>query len=533
MRSFWVSYLILALSGLTAVGQAEEVAWHSAGSAPPTDQPAAGWHAPQPAILDPEVRQASYPLVAPDPLPVPTETTEPPALADGEGKSPDAAEEENATAPVPDFLPESAGQAPALAPSASSPAKSSPTPSAEAEKLPAPTPQPVEGSQEPAEFPESKADPCAEGMCSAPAACGCQLELSAEYLLWWTRGQRLPALVTTGPAGEPARGALGANGTVVLFGNQEADDQARSGGRLRGTLWLDPEQAIGLDMGGFLLEQVSTDFAANSDSIPVLARPVFLLGSNVEGRQLVATPAMPGGLLDLHGQVTVNTPSRFWGADAGLRGNLVKDTGLCLEALGGFRYLGLDEGLHVSADTLSLQAVPGVPALDLGNQLAIADRFDTHNRFYGGDVGLRASWHSGCWAVEGQARISLGVNDEIVDIAGSQTYTTLAGQQQQTPGGLLALPSNSGHFHQDRFAVVPEVGLKVSYQLTMALRVFVGYDFLFWNEVARPADQVDRTVDPRQLAPSGSGAGQSRPGFSFQQTTFWAQGVSGGLELRY
>jgi hypothetical protein len=361
--------------------------------------------------------------------------------------------------------------------------------------------------------------------------------VSGDYLLWWTRGSRLPPLVTTGPAGAAARGTLGAPGTALLVGDQEADGQARSGGRLVVTLWLDPEQRLGLEARGFLLGQTSTNFAADSNAFPVLARPIFVADRGAEGRQLLATPGSASGEgLDLRGQVAVDSPSRLWGAGFGLRGNVMEDPALRLDVLLGFRHLGLDEGLHITTDTFSLRAVPGVPALDVGNRLAVTDRFDTWNRFYGGQAGLCGAWHRGRWSVEGRAGVALGVSDETVEVAGSRTFTTAAGQQQ--PGGLLALPSNSGRFSQDRFAVAPEAGVKVSYQVADGLLAYLGYDLLYWGNVLRPADQVDRSVDPRQvsglLPPSPAGLNPVvHPVLPFRESGFWVQGLSAGVEVRY
>ena len=55
-------------------------------------------------------------------------------------------------------------------------------------------------------------------------------------------------------------------------------------------------------------------------------------------------------------------------------------------------------------------------------------------------------------------------------------------------------------------------------------------------DVARPTDQIDRTVNPT-LVPAnlsfGSTMGPARPAVNFQKTDFWAQGVSFGFEIRY
>ena len=69
-------------------------------------------------------------------------------------------------------------------------------------------------------------------------------------------------------------------------------------------------------------------------------------------------------------------------------------------------------------------------------------------------------------------------------------------------------------------------------QLTPYLKVFIGYDFLFWSQVVRPGDQIDRNVNLTQ-ALGGALAGPAAPLPQFSGTSFWAQGVSAGVELSY
>jgi hypothetical protein len=68
------------------------------------------------------------------------------------------------------------------------------------------------------------------------------------------------------------------------------------------------------------------------------------------------------------------------------------------------------------------------------------------------------------------------------------------------------------------------------------LKVYAGYNFLYWSNVLRPGDQIDRTVDltfvpnpPPGVPPSG----QNRPTVPFTRSDFWAQGVQFGLEFRW
>jgi hypothetical protein len=83
---------------------------------------------------------------------------------------------------------------------------------------------------------------------------------------------------------------------------------------------------------------------------------------------------------------------------------------------------------------------------------------------------------------------------------------------------------------------VPEVGLNVGYQVTSCVRVYAGYTFLFWNNAARPGEQIDRIVNvsqvPSAVGPGGL-VGTPRPAVLFKDTEFWAQGVNFGLEFRY
>ncbi len=119
-----------------------------------------------------------------------------------------------------------------------------------------------------------------------------------------------------------------------------------------------------------------------------------------------------------------------------------------------------------------------------------------------------------------------GNQAQIDNVLGTRTFS----------GGLLALSTNSGHFRTDRFAVLPEFGLKVGYQFTDHLRLTLGYDVLYWSSVVRPGGQIDRNLDTT-LIPNFRTAdvptGQAHPMVLMRETDFWAQGLTVGLEFRY
>ena len=165
-----------------------------------------------------------------------------------------------------------------------------------------------------------------------------------------------------------------------------------------------------------------------------------------------------------------------------------------------------------------------------GTTFNIYDDFRTRNEFYGGELGLIGTKYKGRWSLEGMVKVALGNNRSKVSIDGATT-SAVPGQTPNTlPGGLLALPSNIGTYSRNDFAAIPQFSLKVGYQWNCHLRTFVGYDFLYWNTVSRAGDQIDLRVDTNQLPPGSAGDYQE---FTYRDTTFWAQGISGGVELRW
>ena len=87
---------------------------------------------------------------------------------------------------------------------------------------------------------------------------------------------------------------------------------------------------------------------------------------------------------------------------------------------------------------------------------------------------------------------------------------------------------------RDRFSVVPEVGINVGYQVTDHINVFVGYSYLYWNNVVRPGNEINLALNstrtPVSLVPP---TGPIAPIFSFRDSDFWAQGVNFGVGLRF
>jgi hypothetical protein len=357
--------------------------------------------------------------------------------------------------------------------------------------------------------------------------------LRAEYLFWDVTADRVPPLATTSPA--MSMGILGQPGTVVLFGGDELPSPFRSGGRFFAGLELDPCTGLGVEVGGFFLGRRGFDFAADSRAFPsgVLARPFFAPNvspaNNLPGEfvELVGFPGLATGRLDIGGSTALY----------GLEANLTKPVccGCTFNAglLAGFRYLDLNENLRFQETILQLAANGTTPA---GSFIIVRDGFETHNQFYGGQLGANLEWTYDRFFVNLMPKVALGVTHQRLTIDGGQSVTPPGGPTATFIGGLLATPSNIGTFEKDRFSVVPEVTFSVGYYVTSNLRAFVGYNALFWSNVIRPGTEIDRVIDltnvPNSFFP-GPPAAPNRPMPLFDQNGFWAHGVNFGLEYRW
>jgi hypothetical protein len=353
-----------------------------------------------------------------------------------------------------------------------------------------------------------------------------------EYLLWWTKNGPVPPLVTTSPAGTPSgsAGVLGPSTTTILFGNSNLDFNERSGARFTAGFWCDDCQKHGFEANYFFLGRREDNFALTSNGVPILTRPFVNAATGTEVSEITAFPGLARGSLQ------VLTSSRLQGAEGNYLCNLCCcgccDQGYRVDFLAGFRWLEFDESIGIAENARISPASPVLP----GAQVNVFDQFTTHNNFYGGQVGLRGEWWWQKFFVNAAAKVALGDTHEVVTREGSTTIISPGGGTQMFPSGLLVLATNRGRVSRDEFAVVPEATLNIGYRVSPNLNVFAGYTFLYWSNVARPGDQIDRTLNVNLIPTSttfGTPGGPARPSPEIKSTDFWAQGINVGLELRF
>jgi hypothetical protein len=374
------------------------------------------------------------------------------------------------------------------------------------------------------------------------------LWVDADTLLWWMRGMHVPPLVTTGPGptsgGTPTAADSGGPGeplTQIVFGDTDINDRLRAGGRIQFGLWLDCCQRVALEGEYFALGQDGTHFRMWSDGTPVLSRPFYDMSSGVPvpAIESIASPRFAADSID--GAVSVDALTRFQGAGARLRFSLCRADACWSDPCWsgqtfhdsyrsywtlGYRFLRLDDRLGITEQLTS--TVTGGQGAFL-----IQDDFGTTNQFHGAELGLQFEWQRNRWSLEFAPRIALGNTHEsgLVDGFTRTTDPTTGVQTFAQPpdqGGLLTKSTNIGVHSRDAFGVVPELTLKLGYQVTPHTRATLGYDFLAWSDVLRAGDQIDlRTTAP------GTAPTTANPAFPFLGTAFWAQGLDLGLEFHW
>jgi hypothetical protein len=352
-----------------------------------------------------------------------------------------------------------------------------------------------------------------------------------EYLRWWTEGMDAPPLVTSSPAGTPQAqaGVLGEPNTQVLFGGGALNDDAANGVRLRSGLWLTPENSLGIEAEYFQLFDQEDSFAASGDGAPILGRPFFDITNDRETAQLISFPGIVAGAVRADSEtdlqsVLVNGRIALIPAVGAAYGNLQPPSRA--DWIVGYRYLRLSDDLVIRDELESL--IVGSPGT-----IVASESFSTSNTFHGLQLGAVHHRHWNRLWLESLLRVAVGSNTQRVRIDG-RTAITEGGVTETYGGNLLAQRSNIGSREKSEFTMIPELGLTLGLRVTERLHATVGYSLLYFPNVVRAAEQIDRDVNPNLIPPEADPfSGSLRPRPLFAETDYWAHGLSVGGELRF
>jgi len=339
-----------------------------------------------------------------------------------------------------------------------------------------------------------------------------------DYLMWWSRGASLPALVTTGS--QNFGGTLSDPAVKVIFGNQRVDTDLRSGGRLNIGTWLDCERTFGLGGAFFDLQRSVTNFDASSPGNPLIARPYFDTVTQLNDSSIIARNGVASGMV--HARTTNNVV----GADAYMRIGLERGHGRMLDFVQGYRFFQMDDSIRIDDRVVSTDQDGPIP---LGTSIAGSDRFSATNQFHGWQFGLQGERRMGRVTLGSAAKFALGNMHQVANIDGYNVVEVPGEVPVVRNGNLLALPSNIGRYQRNTFGFIPEFNLNLGYQVTSRLRANVGYTFLWVNRVAQAGRQINTSIDSNQLF----GEPGNAPSFQWQQNSYWVQGLNLGIDYRF
>jgi hypothetical protein len=402
----------------------------------------------------------------------------------------------------------------------------------------------------------------------------------ADFMLWWVRNGPSPPLLTTAPNnGQNANGLtggiMGQPGTRVLFDGNQLNYGTFTTGRAKIGFDFGPDDFWSVEAGGFILPKQNINFVrtSNANGTPLLTIPFIDAATGIGSALDVSaqTASAPGSPAQpyLYGTMAIHSDLQVWGYEANLFAHSIRTADRSIDLFIGFRSLELDENLRINQTVTPTQdgnitfqyptvgqGVSNYLNVMANSPVYITDFFGTRNQFYGGQVGGRFLWDRGPFSLELLGKVAVGVTHQEVTINGSTTASAVDNPNGGAPltnlttqGGTFALQNNIGSYSQNVFTVVPEINLNLRYKVTSWMEIYVGYNALYWSNVARPGDQIDTVLNSKLIptgallssvttppSPAGSfvvGQEQGRPYFVFQNSAFWGQGVNFGVELRY
>ena len=348
------------------------------------------------------------------------------------------------------------------------------------------------------------------------------ITLKLEYLNWSFKNSPVPLPLITD-------GVVGDSGTHVLLGNNDLDNRRQDGLRL--TFGYECERGRGFEASFLSFRTLGASNSVSSSgqlgSIDLLL-PYFDANRNNENvTEISLSPSYAGTAREtLRRNLTSFEVNGYDTRRRNDRGHI--------EAFGGFRWLNLSEEFQFS--TSSPFIPPQAPDIWL-----TTDRFDARNNFYGLQAGLRGKWDWGRFSANGSLKVGLGAMVQKVDVNGvlsTDDFSGTPGTTQQFVGGYFALPSNIGRHSRTVFGILPELEIGGAYAIKPWLSVSAGYSFLYTNNVARPGNQINRTINTTQSV-SWTGdlvlkpKGPAEPSFDFEGSSFYAHGFNAGLTFRF
>lgn len=363
---------------------------------------------------------------------------------------------------------------------------------------------------------------CVEMCCPAPTVNTGWVDGGA--LLWWSSARKAPPLVTRHPnaGGLPV---LSDPLTQVLAGGpSNVGDQMLPGFYAGGGMWLDDCQCIGVGGRVFGLFGGSQNQTFTFDGQQSLGVPFFNTSLGVQDAYLVGYNA--GNLGTNTGSITVASDLDLIGAEAIVRKGMIQSNCGRLDLVGGYLFTKLDDSL-----ILQTNLVDGITnAIANGTSISTLDQFSGSNTFHGGQLGLLSEFNRGKWSLSSGTKFGLGNMNQRVSVSGIYTEVppNNVGPTVTEPRGFFVQSSNRGVQSQNVFAFIPQVDLKLGYQVRCNLRLDVGYSLMYFSNVALGGRQIDSNIDIANML-----AQPAAPSSKFETSSLLLHGLNLGATYSF
>lgn len=351
---------------------------------------------------------------------------------------------------------------------------------------------------------------------------------SGGYQAGFIRNQPTPATIATQGG---AFAIQGSPGVSRVLGGGDTDVGTLHGGRFNGGFWLGANRAFGIEAGVFFLAEKSANSSVSGGNA-ALGRPFYDTSIQAQNVRLLNLPGQ------VTGGVTNSVSSLVVGTDLGPIVRVIETDMLTLDQLFYFRYFTLEEAQNVTdsvSPTGGVVTFRGQPFRGTGTSVSVRDSALAINHFYGGGAGLRLGITPGRFSLSMTGRIAVGKNSGSLRLDGA-TALNGTGADQTATGGLLVPANAIGRYNRSDFSYMPEVGIKVGFQITRTVGVYAGYNFLYMTNVVRPGESFSTQVNPTQLPSSqnfGVPFGPNNSAVQLSNSDFWMHTVGVGVNLNF
>jgi hypothetical protein len=405
---------------------------------------------------------------------------------------------------------------------------------------------------------------------------GGQFYAGADYLLWKIRGQPIPQNVTAVPVGlielVPSQIVTGPGLPTTIdplsvtpvyvpisvlsnanFGGPTSSDPGFSNGaRINLGVWADSARSFGIESSTIILDRVSDNRsiinAGNPDPLALstgvnnIAIVIPNLGDPIRTDTEITLPR--NGI----SRVAITSSTNLFGTELNLRGVNYVIGSTSFGSMAGFRYINFTDRLSAASSVRLVEpanVTPPPEGIVQGNisrdlTFTTLDNIHVRNNFVGAQIGFDSETQVGAFTFYGRIKFAVGPNFQSSSSSGvTQVINNDPARPTPAsityPGGQLVGVFPSGPTERTRYSFIPELNLKLGYQVAPWARVTVGYDGLYLGHMARAGlSTVNNSINTTVTTGTNVSASNFvQPSFRLADHDAWVQGLSLGFELSF